>query len=291
MSETGGAQTIPQETVDKGRELGRLPRKGDERDILSERVFRMLRASEIPERFRPYRPKRPYPREAYHNDTEGNCTRASQAIAAIRLELLEQRRRIAIPASEVTRVYRDMTARLYGGGDTGAYETDALSEWRRPELTFNDAKGRPYTIDAYTRENVADKDAIRGAIVQSAGRILKVCANMPKGWRGKDVWDAPIRREDFTGPWLPGSWGGHSMTVAANDEGVVYDGDGLYIQTWDDAPRLVTWPAFFAYFDEAHRVVDSVNAWKRRLGKEMNAKVLIAAVNERSSHKIERKQA
>lgn len=285
--ESGGAQTIPQETVYPGHELGRMPRKGDERDVLDERVFRMLRAVEIPDVLRPYRPKRPFPRRAYNNNIEGNCTRASQVIAQVRIELLEQRRRIEVADAEVTRIYRDMTARLYGGGDTGAYETDALSEWRRPELTFKDSKGRAYTIDAYTRVNVADKDAIRSALVQSAGRILKVCANMPLAWRGKDVWEAPLRREDFVGPWRPGSWGGHSMTISADDRGYVYTGDGVYIQTWDDAPRLVTWAAFFAYFDEAHRVVDSVNAWKRRLGKELNAKALVAAVNEASSYKLE----
>lgn len=282
----GGAQTIPQRTEEPDRKLGRLPRKGDARDILDDRVFRLLGAKEIPDVYRPYRPKRPYPREAYGNDDYGDCTKASQAIAVVRLELLEQRRRIAIDTQSVIDSYLAMTTRLYGGGDTGAYETDALSDWRRAENTFKDTKGRPYTIDAYTRVNVSDKDAIRGAIVQSAGRILKVCANMPLAWRGKEVWDAPLARSDYVGEWLPGSWGGHSMTISANDRGTVYDGEGVYIQTWDDAPRLVTWAAFFAYFDEAHRVVDSVNAWRKRLGREMNAKALVAAVNDVSSYKL-----
>ena len=82
-NETGGAQTIPQETVAPGRELGRMPRKGDERAIRHADVFRT--AAKVPDVLRPFRPKRPYPREAYHNNIEGNCTRASQAIATIRL--------------------------------------------------------------------------------------------------------------------------------------------------------------------------------------------------------------
>lgn len=285
MSETGGAQTIPQETVAPGRELGRMPHKGDERAIRHAAMFRT--AAKVADVLRPFRPKRAYPREAYNNDIEGNCTRASQAIAAVRLELLEQRRRISFDNAEITRAYREMTMRLYGGGDTGGYETDALSEWRRPELTFKDTKGRPHTIDAYTAVTAEDLHEVKSALTHSAGRILKVCANMPLGWRGKDVWEAPLRREDFTGPWMPGSWGGHSMTIAANDRGVIYDGDGVYIQTWDDAPRLVTWAAFAAYFDEAHVVVDSINSWKKRLGRAFDSVRLVREVNKVSSHQIE----
>jgi hypothetical protein len=263
--------------------LGRLPRKGDARDLLFATYFAPVA---VPKSYRPFRHRKPFPRQMFGNDGYGDCTKAKQAIAMLRLERIEQRRTISIADAEVVRVYLAMTERLYGGGDTGAYETDALSEWRRPELTFKDTKGRAMTIDAYTRVNVADADEVRAALYTSHAVGLAVCANMPKAWQGQSTWDAPADRADFVGPWTPGSWGGHSMWVSPNDDGWLYNEDGLYIQTWTNAPRLITWAGFAAFFDEAHNVVDSIDSWKRRLAKRMNAKKLVADVNAVSTLKI-----
>ena len=277
-NETGGAQTIPQETEYADKKLGRLPAKRDTRDLLFARYFAPV---DVPKMYRPWKGRKAFPLDAFHNDIEGNCTRASQAIAHLRLERLEQRRTISISRDEVTRVYREMTARLYGGGDTGAYETDALSEWRRPETTFRDARGRPLTIDAYTRVNVADLDEVRAAIFAAGGRVFKFCANMPLAWRGQNErWDAPADGV-FIGNWLAGSWGGHSMTGTDG-----YDEDGIYVQTWDDPPRLITWKGFAAYVDEMHVPIDAVNAWKKRLARGFDAKRLVRDVNEVSATPI-----
>jgi hypothetical protein len=263
--------------------LGRLPAKGDERAVRFATIARVPKAPDIS---RPFRNRQPFPRHNYNNDIEGNCTRAKQAIASVRMERIERRRTITIAASEVTRVYRAMTARLYGGGDTGAYETDALSEWRRPEFTFVDDKGRPLTIDAYTRVNHLDINEVKYALHIAPASGLAICSNMPNGWKGKDVWEAPIARSDFVGDWAPGTWGGHSMWSCPNDKGLLYNPDGFYIQTWD-MMVFVTWAAWAAYFDEAHNVIDSVNAWKKKLGSaKFNAKALINAVNAVSSQQI-----
>jgi hypothetical protein len=259
---------------------GRLPRRGDARDLNFAAYFAPVK---VPLSFRPFKSRKPFPRQGFGNIEYGDCTKAKQAIAALRMERLEQRRTITIADAEVVRVYLDMTQRLYGGGDTGAYETDALSEWRRPEYTFRDGKGRPYTIEAYTRVNVSDLDEVRAALYTSSSVGLAVCANMPDAWKGQDTWDAPVDRSSFTGIWTPGGWGGHSMWISPNDQGWLYTEDGVYIQTWTDAPRLITWRAFAAYFDEAHNVIDSVNSWKKRLGAKFNAKALIRDVNEVSS--------
>jgi hypothetical protein len=44
-----------------------------------------------------------------------------------RFERIERRRTINLDDQEVIDKYLAMTSRLYGGGDTGAYEEDALS--------------------------------------------------------------------------------------------------------------------------------------------------------------------
>ncbi len=112
------------------------------------------------------------------------------------------------------------------------------------------------------------------------GRVFKFCANMPNGWKGQSaVWDAPADGV-FIGNWLAGSWGGHSM---CGTDG--YDEDGVYVQTWDDPPRLITWKGFAAFVDDAHPDRRG-DAWKKRLARGFDAKRLVRDVNEASSQKV-----
>ncbi len=75
------------------------------------------------------------------------------------------------------------------------------------------------------------------------------------------------------------------MWVCPNDQGWLYNPDGCWIQTWD-ITVFVTWAAFAAYFDEAHSVIDSVNAWKKRMGRRFDMAGLVRAVNAVSSQQI-----
>jgi hypothetical protein len=120
-----------------------------------------------------------FPDRSFGNTTVGDCTIASQAVAAMRMERIETKSTPKITDDAVLKAYYDLTGRLYGGGDTGAYETDALDNMRRADQTFRDTKGRPITIEAYTRINQYNQDEIKRALSINAGHVVKLCFNLP----------------------------------------------------------------------------------------------------------------
>jgi hypothetical protein len=175
-----------------------------------------------------------------------------------------------------------MTQRLYGGGDTGAFEIDALNNWRNKDTTFRDSKDHPYTIDAFTRVNNASIDEMKQALFLSGSHGMKVCFNLPLAWSRTNVWDIPEGQQPV-GDYLPGSWGGHSMWADAHwDENFVW-----LPSTWNMADGKVSWKALMIYCDEAHIVFDSINEWKKKpVAKVIDFKKLVADVNMVSSQKI-----
>jgi hypothetical protein len=207
----------------------------------------------------------------------------------MRMERIETRNTPALADEEIIRVYLEMTRELYGGGDTGAYETDALSRWRRPEHTFRDTKGRALTIDAYVRINHSDHQELRAALWASETHGIAVCLNLPEAFRRINApaqWDIPDGQAPI-GDWMPGSWqggGGHSMW--ARD----YDEDGIWlVHTWNLRDQLITWRAAALYVDEAHLVIDSLDYWrerKPRAARYLDLPGIHAAVNRVSSQKI-----
>lgn len=229
----------------------------------------------------------PIPLRSYGNTEHGCCTRAKQAVAQTRMERLEQKKTINITDDEVLRVYYAMTERLYGGGDTGAYETDALDCWRNPEQTFKAEDGHPYTIDAYLKLNPADIDEVKAALALSGAKGIAFCMNLPLAFadrRPPQTWDIPDGQA-LIGKWMPGSWGGHSLNANGyTKDGVITD------HTWEMPNQVITWDAWAAYCDEAHVVIDSLNAWKQRLKGSTVAKLNLAdvrdAVNAISSVRI-----
>jgi hypothetical protein len=236
----------------------------------------------VPEKTNFWKKRAAFPLRSYGNNSFGCCTKASQAILATKMERIEFRRTINITDDEIIRNYLAMTSRLYGGGDTGAYELDALNEWRNPDRTFRDDKGHPLTIDAYTRINQNNSDDIKRAIFLSGAHGIKVCFNLPVAWSRTTTWDVPDGVIPM-GPWQPGSWGGHSMTSASD-----YDKDWIYLDhTWGVPAGRISWKAFAIYCDEAYSVIDSVASWKKRLDKkQINIPAIIGDVNAVSDVKI-----
>jgi hypothetical protein len=261
--------------------LGKLPAKSSLKALL---FSDYLKAEvKLPEATNFWTKRKPFPLRSFGNTEIGDCTRASQAHAAMRMERVECRRTPSITDQEVERVYFDMTARLYGGGDTGAYETDALSEWRKPDLTFRDTHGRPLTIDAFTKVNVNQKE-IMTAIYTTGAHGIKICFNLPLAFEAQTSsgkWDIPDGQR-MTDEWLPNSWGGHS--TYAQD----YTKDGIILETnWGIKPILVTWRAVLAYADESHWIIDSLDAWRKKpAAKNIDLNTLKADVNAVSSQKI-----
>lgn len=213
----------------------------------------------------------------------------------MRNERIEVRRTPSIDDAEVIRVYYAMTLREYGvgdgtpndpAGDVGAYETDALNNMRRPDLTFKDTHGRPLTIDAFVRVNAGDIEEIKNALVTAAQHGIKFCINLPLAFQdippGQD-WVIP-EGQPLIDRFLPGSWGGHSMY------GFDYDPVGMRTPgTWEDPPIRISWPAVAAYVDEVHVTIDSFDEWRKKVGikKDFDLPGLRQAVNKVSSVKIQ----
>ena len=203
-----------------------------------------------------------------------------------RFERLEMKQTIKVEESMVHKRYREMTDVLYGGGDTGAYETDALDRSRREETCLYSIHNRPLLIDAYIRVDPWDHRAVRHAMHMAAGKGIAICINLPAAFasiRPPKPWDVPADQPPV-GVWAPGSWGGHSMWAFE------YDERGIWLEhTWDLPAQLLTWRAAGFYMDEAHIVIDRVNEWRQR--KEVresnfNMDDVVSAVNAVSSQKI-----
>lgn len=248
------ANEVPQA---RGR-LGRLPRISTRKALMFSDFVKFLK---LPASQTYWQKKAPLPRRTYGNDVMGDCTRAKQAVAITRFERLEQRRLVEITDDEVTRVYLEMTARRYGGGDTGAYEVDALDDWRNPETSLSDIDRHVYTIDAYLALNPARQDELKAALALSAGKGISIDMNLPLAFekiQPPRVWAIPTA-QPLTGEWMPGSWGGHSMWANG------YTKDGLIIDsTWGEDNQILSWAAVAAYVDEAHVIIDSLDAWRKK---------------------------
>jgi len=268
----------------EAKKLGRLPAKSDPRALMFRRFA--TAPKKLPEATSFWRRRGHFDLRTFGNNTYSDCTRAKQAVAAMRMARIESRRTPVIADEEVIRVYFDMTKRLYGGGDTGAYEQDALSEWRRPASTFRDTSGRALTIDAFTKINHSDQQEIREALFIAGAHGIAACFNLPAAWKTVNPparWDLPDGHVAL-GEWMPGSWGGHSMW--ARD----YDRDGLWVvHTWGLSDQLVTWRAVAAYMDEAYVVLDSMDYWRTKkpvASKYLDLVAIKKAVNQVSSHPL-----
>lgn len=282
--EDGTVAATNEAEVGPGR-LGRLPAKSDPRALLLARLAPKLSETPPPStNF--WRTRTPFPLRSFGNLQYGDCTRAKQANAIRRMERIETRRTPAIEDAEVVRAYLDMTDRLYGGGDTGAFETDALDCWRRVEQTIHDIQGRALTIDAYLRVNHLDQIELRSALALAGAHGLAICLNLPLAFQAlvpPQDWDVP-EGQALINEWMPGSWGGHSLW--ATD----YDRSGLWLEhTWELPRQRLTWRAVAAYCDEAHIVIDNLDYWrtkKTQAAKALDLAAVRRAVNKVSSLKI-----
>jgi hypothetical protein len=264
------------------KKLGKAPAKGSTKLLLLANFLKAAPDVVVPATSSFWRDRQHFPLETYGNTQYGCCTRASQALLAMRMERLEQRRTIEFDDDEIIRVYLEMTERLYGGGDTGAYETDALDCWRKKDLTFRDRKGRPHTIDAYLGINYRNINEIKKAMFLAGAHGIKLCFNLPLAWSSTYHWDIP-QGQLPVGEYEPGSWGGHSMM--AYD----YDDEGIFLaHSWGVPDGKVTWRGVMQYCDEAYIAIDSVNEWKKKKkGEIIDLDAVVSEVNAVSSQKIE----
>ena len=260
------------------RKMGRLAPKSDPRALMFSRFG--IAPKKLPTATHFWHVK--FPHRTFGNDQYGDCTRASQAMGAMRMERLETGKTPEITDEEVVRVFLAMCKRLYKGDASGAYIMDALDCWRRPEYTFRDKEGHPLTIDAYVKVHPSDQTELRQAIWTAAAHGVVVGLNLPRAFDELDPprkWDIP-EDQPAVGDWVPGSGGGHAMW--ARD----YNQQGIWlVHTWDIPDQLITWRAAALYMDEAYIVIDSVNKWQKKK-RALTFPALRKAVNEVSSYKL-----
>jgi hypothetical protein len=268
-----------EETVE-GKRLGKAPARSH---LLQLNLSDYLKKDvAVPKVYNYWAKRKPFQPYDVGNNEYGCCTIASQVLLAQRMERIEQNRTIVIPKDNILKTYFDLTKRLYGGGDTGAYELDALNNWRNPDLTFRDDKKRPYTIDAFVRVNQANIDELKKALFLAGAHGMKLCFNLPWAWSQTLVWDLP-EGQQLIGDYLPGGWGGHSTSCISR-----WDENWLWFpSSWKTVDIKVSWKAIAAYSDECYLPVDSVNAWKKKpAAKIIDLKKLVSDVNMVSSQKI-----
>jgi hypothetical protein len=264
--------------------LGRIAAKSDPR-ALHLVNFLMKAPADLPDppkRTTFWTKRAQFEPETWGNDQYGCCTIAKQANMFRRFERLERKQTIAIAAEEVVSKYFAMTTALYGGGDTGAYETDALDRSRREETCLRDTRNHPLLIDAYVRVDASDHIALRRAIAMAAGHGIAICINLPAAFQQLSTvpWDIPDGQQPV-GEWQAGTWGGHSMWA------VEYDEFGILLEhTWKRPPQRLSWRAAALYLDEAHLVIDSADAWRKKTKGQLDVGGIVDAVNAVSSKKI-----
>jgi hypothetical protein len=270
--------------------LGKMPAISDPRTLMMARFI--AAPPKLPTKTNFWPRRKPFPLRTFGNLDFGCCTRASQALTAMRMERLETGKNPVVSDEEVVRVYKEMTTRLYhvdwdnnpSEADRGGFEMDALSSWRKPDETFRDSNGNPLTIDAFLRINQADVQRVKEALVTAGAHMIKVCFNLPLAFQSitppKD-WDIP-EGQPLIGPLQPGSWGGHSMACRDYDEVGVW-----LVHSWNIPDQRITWRAFAAYCDESYLVIDSIDTWRKRgdLPKKVAEKIK-SAVNEVSDQKL-----
>ncbi len=262
------------------KQLGRLAPRSDPRALMFSRFAIAPKA--IPASTNFWATEHTFKPRTFGNTQYGDCTRASQAIGALRMEWLETHKSPHIEDEEVIRVFLDMCKRLYNGDAGGGYIMDALSCWRNPEYTFRDTSGHPLTIDAYTRVHPSDQQELRQAIWTAGSHGVLIGVNLPEAFQMIDppaVWDIP-EGQPAIGPWRPGSLGGHAMWVRD------YTEKGIWlVHTWGLPDQFITWRAASLYIDEAYMVIDSMDVWRKRKAP-VKLGALRAAVNEVSSIKL-----
>lgn len=234
---TANYQEMPQEG---DKILGAKEKKNDRRNLMMVSIV-------DPAKIEPKMPdivnwqtryKRPF--TPYHTQRYGSCTISSQAEQVRVFARREQfGRDIFIPEADIDKRYFDLTQRLYGGGDQGAYELDALNDWRVNGFSLN---RRKYIIDGFTEVSIAE-NLLKVAIFVFRG--IKICYAVTQTMYHANPGD--IVHNDNSAV-----IGYHSMYSHG------FQPEGLWMtHTWNQPPQLFAWDFVLARATEAYSCVDS----------------------------------
>lgn len=266
------------------RKLGKAKGVKTSRKLLHLSNYIKPKAIVLPKTYNGLAGTKAIPLQDWGNTECGDCTIASQGEGTQIMERKEQRKLITFPAANMKQTYFNMVKRVYNTDeDLGAYEADALDNWRNADYTFRDTKEKPYTIDAYTAINHRNLVEVEQAIFLSGRKGIKACFALPLAWalQGGNVWDIP-EGQQMTDEYAPYSWGGHSTWLLPRWDPKYY----YVLSSWVDYPFYkISKKAFLQYADESYSVIDSANAWKKK-SKMINMAALVSDVNSVSDIKL-----
>lgn len=127
--------------------------------------------------------------------------------------------------------------------DRGANAQDVLTSWIGAGFEVG---GQSDVLAGFCALDTSNSDDVRAGV--SWLGVVYAGLALPAAVQGADAWDCgPIERNGapVSGPWAPGSWGGHAVPV------VGYSSRGVLAVTW--AKLLwMTWPFWRTYADEAY---------------------------------------
>jgi hypothetical protein len=193
----------------------------------------------------------------FMNHQKGNCTRASQGHAVLTMERSSGQRGAMLTDQHIMDAYARVGYRVGPPEvDEGAYELDALNDWRHNGIGL-EKDGTPHKIKAFVRVDHTNHEEVIRAHYVFGG--LKVCAGLPLSAADQinrgEPWTVSTTRN-----WW-GSWGGHSMYSHIYDldarrqptGGAPLD-QGIGLWTWGQLQWL-DWEWWDKYVDEVYAVI------------------------------------
>lgn len=126
-----------------------------------------------------------------------------------------------------------------GENDNGAVEMDVLKYWRKIGI------GNHF-IEAFVSVNLRNLNHVKAAIYLFGGIYVGIA--LPITAQNQDIWNVAYGPDANGDDTVPGSWGGHAVTI------IDYDKYGLTCITWG-AKKRMTWDFFSKYCDEAYAII------------------------------------
>lgn len=179
----------------------------------------------------------------FANDRVGDCTCAAAGHMVELWTATGQHDEASVTDTEVLAAYSAITGYDPNNPstDNGAQISDVLSYWHHSGIAG-------HQIGAYLELDITNHDQIRAAISLFGG--VNVGLQLPAAAQNFTAPQWPNPPQPPTGPWAPGSWGGHCVPL------VDYTTDGPTAVSWGEL-YVMTWEFWDAYGEEAWAVVST----------------------------------
>jgi hypothetical protein len=174
------------------------------------------------------------------NSDLGDCTCAAAGHMIEIWTANETQQEFIVPDPDIVTAYSAVSGYdpATGANDNGAVIVDVLNYWRGTGIGG-------HKITAYASIDPRNHMLIKQAICLFGAVDLGIQLPLSAQNQVGQTWEVPS--EGLVGDGAPGSWGGHSVPVAA------FGPDGITCITWGEL-QVMSWGFFQAYCDEAYAV-------------------------------------